>query len=126
MSQKPTRILVIEDDQAMLSLIEDFLNLQGYTTTSHRIATKALQDLEVQAFDLLITDYNMPQMNGLDVLTSARDKKPQLPVILITAFGNDDIFTKAKQAGAQGFLNKPFRLSDLKEAVQSALYSKVG
>lgn len=121
---RQTKIIVIEDDQAMRSLIGDFLELQGHQTRVFPLAATALEEMRehrTDSVDLIISDVNMPQMNGFEFLKQIHLLKPQVPVILISAFGNERTATIAHSAGAAAYLDKPFKLSALKKAVSTAL-----
>ncbi len=138
MDKESARIIIIEDDKAMESLLSEFLELQGHRVESFRVASQALERIRSYSMDklcpiernldknldLVISDINMPQMNGFEVLGSLRSSHPELPVILITAFGDPLAEKKAIHAGANAFLNKPFKLSDLREAVHKVLFEK--
>lgn len=116
------KIILIEDDLAMQSMIKEFLEMQGLETEAFRVAREALQRLDKDPnFDLVITDINMPQMNGMEVLERIQKSHAAVPVVMITAFGTDKTENAARQAGAKALLNKPFKLSDLKLVVQNIL-----
>ena len=113
------RVLVVEDDLAMQSLIIDFLQLQGCEVECTRLAVDALERVREQShgFDLIISDINMPQMSGIEFLQCLRSESMGTPILLITAFGNELLKKQAIGEGAAGYLDKPFKLSDLKEEV---------
>lgn len=116
-------ILVVEDDAAMQELIKEFLQRQGYETSVFRSASRALEIVHAAAkgghpaIDLVISDINMPQMDGFEFLKLTRLALPNVPVILITAFGNRVTEKAALKEGAVAYLNKPFGLSQLNQLV---------
>ena len=107
----------------MQELIQEFLEGRGYRLSLFRSANKALEAINVAAkggippVDLVISDINMPQMDGFEFLKLAKIAMPQLPVILITAFGNQVTEKAALDEGAVAYLNKPFALADLQSLV---------
>lgn len=119
------RIYVVEDDRAMLALLLDFLAMQGYETRGFHLASEALTALKTHfqinqgelPTDLIISDINMPQMTGIELVSAVKSIYDDLPVILISAFGTSGTQSAAESAGAFRYLNKPFRLSDLSEAL---------
>ncbi len=122
--KRTARIVVVEDDAAMLSLLKDFLELQGHYAEVFSAAGNALATLRGAAnagIDLIISDIHMPGMDGIEFVSDLKQTHPNTPVILISAFGTDSTAHIAKKAGAAAYLNKPFKLSDLKEAIQVVL-----
>jgi len=115
------RILIVDDDQRLLDLLENTLTSIGYTTSSVKSASQALHYLSNRVYDLVISDINMPEMDGFELLKQIRDSHPQLPVIFITGVARPDIIGKANP---EGFLAKPFRISNLEELIEKTLQGK--
>ena len=115
-------ILVVDDDPGMLRAMTKVLAREGMQVTSvsdpASVATK-LADSE-RRFDLVITDLRMPMFSGRGVLALA-SVLPELPVIIITAFGGSDIEAQALDLGAFAFLEKPVAAAQLIEVVKRAL-----
>jgi DNA-binding response OmpR family regulator len=82
------RILVIEDDEEMMSLLKDFLEDEGFETDSVSNGSDAFRKLVKGLFDLIITDIRMPGLTGLDILPGIKKLQPQASIIVITAFGS--------------------------------------
>ncbi len=119
------RILVIEDDEEMRSLLSEFLNDEGYETDSADNGLEAYRRLVRELFDLIITDVRMPGLSGLDILPRMRRLQPKALIIMITAFGSEEVCHKAYERGATVYLEKPIHLENLKELIQrmvSTLY----
>ncbi len=112
------RILIIEDDEEMRSLLREFLNDEGYETDSADNGLEAYRRLVRELFDLIITDIRMPGLTGLDILPRMRKLQPAAPIIVITAFGSEEVCRKAYQRGATLYLEKPIHLENLKELIQ--------
>ncbi|HHO51923.1 MAG TPA: sigma-54-dependent Fis family transcriptional regulator [Deltaproteobacteria bacterium] len=114
------RVLVVEDDDAMRSLILDELTERGYTVTSVADSASAEAQLEEKRTDVLVTDLNLVRSTGLVLCRRALVLDPDLPVILITAFGTLETAIEAIRAGAYDFLTKPFSMDALALAVDRA------
>ncbi len=115
-------VLVVDDDPGMLRAMASVLARQGMQVTcvSDPVAVvKKLADSE-RRFDLVITDLRMPMFSGRGVLALA-GALPNLPVIIITAFGGPDVEAQALRLGAFAFLEKPVAAAQLIEVVQRAL-----
>ncbi len=108
------RILVIEDDGEMRDLLKDFLKREGYEVDSVDNGSEAFRELARQVFDLIITDVRMPGLSGLDILPGIRKLQPLASVIVITAFGSDDVCRRALERGASVYLKKPIHLPNLR------------
>ena len=107
-------ILVIDDDRAMLDCIRLSLgNVDSYRVTVCDDPRDALNCLEMQEFSAVITDINMPQLSGLDVLKSVNEYDPKIPVILITGNKDPNLMQQAIHLGVFEFLKKPFEMNDL-------------
>ncbi len=117
----PTRILLAEDDDEMRRLLADALRDEGYFVEEARDGTELMERVRSAAMqwdgrapvDLVISDIRMPGFSGLDVLRSLRDEDWSIPVILITAFGDEDTHRTAREYGATMVLDKPFEMGDL-------------
>ncbi len=115
------RILVVDDERSMREMLEIFLGREGYVVVSCASGSEALRHLAQDAFDLLITDINMPGLSGFDLLREAREKDPALPVLMITAYGSPDSAVQAMKKGATDYLTKPFRIEEVKARISGPL-----
>ena len=115
------RILLVEDDFEMRRLLTDELLDEGYQISEAVDGEDAVSKLAQEEFDLVITDLVMPRLSGLDLLTKMKKTCPSVPVILITAFGDWSSLTQAYEKGAIDYICKPFKMKDLKDAIQKAL-----
>ena len=111
-------ILVVEDDDALRDAVCFTLELAHHEVTGVDGGPSALVELERQRFNLVITDLRMQPMDGLQVLHEIRARQPQLPVLLMTAYGDVDKAVAAMRAGACDFLMKPFEPELLLESVR--------
>lgn len=117
---KNMRILVVDDFSTMRRIIKNLLRDLGFNNTSEADdGTTALPMLQNGSFDLLITDWNMPGMQGIDLLRSVRADPhlKALPVLMVTAEAKREQIVEAAQAGVNGYIVKPFTAQTLKEKV---------
>lgn len=108
-----TTILVVEDDAALREAMCDTLKMAGHQVTDVCSAAEALEALQCDHFDLIVSDVQMKGMNGHDLLARARRDWPETPFVLMTAFGSIEQAVSAIQAGATDYLAKPFEASVL-------------
>ncbi len=107
------RILIVDDDHAQRSLLETFLQTQGFRTQQAASGEAALQLLLEEKFAMMISDVRMPGMSGLETLRRVRQKHPDLPVLLVTAFADIRSAVTAMRDGAVNYLAKPIDLGEL-------------
>lgn len=117
----PLVVMVVDDDAQMRALLRDYLSREGLSVVEQPSGEAALAAIEEHGVDAVVVDKEMPGMSGLDLLTYLRHRQPMLPVIVITAFGGDDVVRETFSRGATRYLEKPFRMADLVMAVVSAV-----
>jgi DNA-binding NtrC family response regulator len=118
------RLLVVDDDAEMCRLLAEVLTEEGHTVLTAVTGADALGLLDAsggETFDLLITDLHLPAMKGLDLMLQARQRQPDLAVIIITAFGSIESAIDAMKRGAYDYLPKPFKMEELVLTVGKAL-----
>lgn len=117
------RILVIEDDLSLRDLLRVHLSSIGYEVQVALDVAEAIRAILAQAPDLILSDINMPYLDGLELLQALKgDKLTQsIPVILLTARTDDDSFIRAMQLGVSRYITKPVHLDELIAAIDSAL-----
>ena len=103
-------ILIIDDDHEVRSSLQTVLETLGYATQTAATGEQGLHAIERQSFDLVLCDLRLPGASGLDVL---KHKRSEVPLILMTAYGNAEIATQAAQAGAFDYISKPINPDDL-------------
>jgi CheY-like chemotaxis protein len=121
-ANKTRYILLVEDDSAIGVLLNRVL----HGTVSHRLIVctsgeEALAVLREREIDLVITDCVMPGLDGLKLTEMIKAERPQLPVLAISAVSTQDMRQRAHSAGADRFIAKPFALSELEDALLTAL-----
>ena len=120
-SQAKGHILVIDDDRSARMLLERVLARAGYTVRLADTAEEGLAALQATPFDLLITDKNLPGIDGLELLRQARLHTPRLKAILITGFPSDETKSHASELGVHSYVTKPFGVHDIVEVCAAAL-----
>ena len=114
------RILIVDDEAAQREMAGGFLRKQGFDVALAGSGAEALALLRREPVDLLLTDQRMPGISGLDLLAGARAMNPELPVIVMTAYGNVESAVAAMKAGATDYLAKPVDLDTLLHLVRKA------
>ncbi len=114
-------ILVIEDDLTFSRILEGFLNKQGFKVQIAHKGAKGLQLFSTQKFDLVLLDYRLPDMTGMDVLSDIKKSIPSTEVIIMTSFSDIRTAVKAMQVGAFEYITKPVNPDELLMIVQQAL-----
>ncbi|MHC4221967.1 MAG: sigma-54-dependent transcriptional regulator, partial [Planctomycetota bacterium] len=114
-------ILVVDDDKIILDSLCEFLSLQGFRTTSAGTVKDALKNLEKRSYALVITDVNLPDGDGFELLESVKNIYPQTVVIVITGYGTIESAVKAIKQGAYDYLTKPIIDDELRLAVERAV-----
>jgi DNA-binding NtrC family response regulator len=119
------RILLIDDEPRMLSLLNTILKGEGYTLTPVQDGSKVPDLLNTESFDLMITDIRMTPIDGLELLKIARQVRPSMPVIILTAYGSVETAIEAMKLGTFDYVTKPFKMDELLITIQRALeYSR--
>ncbi len=114
-------LLVVEDDQLMRWSLEQFLRRAGHAVHAVDSGTAAIDAAREGDFRVVITDYRIPEPNGLTVLQRIKAQIPQTHVIMITAHAMPQMERSARDMGAFDFFDKPFELAALKQAVERAI-----
>ncbi len=117
-------ILIIDDEKSLLDLLSVVFKKEGYAVKSALSAAAGFEILAKEAVDLVVTDIKMPGADGMDVLRYARENLPDLPVVLITAYGSIAQAVEALKAGALDYVVKPFDVEELKIIVGRGLASR--
>lgn len=115
----PCQVLIVEDDPDLGQALKDTLELAGHDPELTDTAERALNILEKKSKHLVLTDVNMPGMNGDELLRTIQHKHPQMPVVLMTAYGTIEKAVDAMQHGALDYLVKPFDIDQLESVLRS-------
>jgi DNA-binding NtrC family response regulator len=113
-------ILIIDDDAVACEFLQEALSLEGYEVKAYTSAKEALEQ-DLSRYDLLMSDIRMPEMDGLQFLDQVHKKWPNLPVILMTAYGSLETTMEAISLGAWDYISKPFSPEDCRAIVKKVL-----
>src|ERR1041384_5707076 len=114
------KILVIDDDPAVVELLVEELAAH-YTTVGETSPRAGIERSTTGEFDIVISDVEMPQLRGTELLAELSERRPGQLVLLITAFGSIELAVQAVRAGACDFVTKPFKIPALLLAIERAL-----
>src|SRR5215469_14469584 len=115
------RILVIDDEAGIRESLEVLLTLEGYSVRTANDGEQGLRILELENFDLVLLDLALPGQSGLELLPQIKERQPELPVIMITAYGTVDNVVESVRAGAENFVQKPWDNEKLMADIRSAI-----
>lgn len=118
------RILVVDDEESIREFLEIMLKKEGYEVTCAEDGVKAKELLSKRSFDMVISDLQMPNMTGIELLKYVRESYPELVFMLITAFGTTESAVEAMKMGAYDYLTKPFKIDEVRINIQNALRTK--
>jgi two-component system sensor histidine kinase/response regulator len=116
------RLLIVDDESAQMKALCDTLKLEGYSTRGFSSAREALTELRPGEVDLLLTDLMMPEMDGITLITAARQIDSTLGAIVMTGHGTIDTAVQAMQGGALDYILKPFKLNVILPVISRALH----
>ena len=114
-------ILIVDDEKNYLVILEALLAPEGYEIITEDNALNALRLVRETDLDLVITDVKMPGIDGMELLEEAKEKNPELPVIIMTAYGTIEMAVEAMKKRAYDYITKPFRNEELKLTIKKAL-----
>jgi len=118
-------ILVVDDEIEMRIALETTLKREGHQITLAENGKQALEKLNEDSFDLVLTDVKMPKMNGVELLKALKKKSPKTVAIMMTAYGDIDNAVETIKAGAFDYLLKPFSAEILVATVNRAFLNKI-
>jgi signal transduction histidine kinase len=116
-------VVYIDDDEAQVFMVKRMLERWGYRVSAYLEQREALDALLTgqQRVDLVVTDYNMPGLSGLEVARAIRDARPELPVIVVSGYITDALRVQAAAAGVRELISKPHEVEELRDTVQRLL-----
>ncbi len=117
------RVLVVDDEVRLAFLLKQSLLSLGpeYDIQTANTGNDALSIMDREPYDLVITDYRMEGMGGLDLMKAIRSKRPATLIILMTAYGSDEVQAEAERLHAFRYITKPFPIEEFQRIVREAL-----
>jgi two-component system response regulator PilR (NtrC family) len=119
-----SRILVVDDEESIREFLDIMLRKEGYEVTLAEDGARAMDLLKKKTFDLVISDLQMPQVTGMELLKHVKDNFPDLLFMMITAFGTTETAVEAMKMGAYDYITKPFKIDEVRIVIGNALKSK--
>jgi CheY-like chemotaxis protein len=115
------RILIVDDNPNMSVLLSDILEIFEYEGNRASDGNEALEKLKTDDYAMVFTDLRMPKMDGIDLLRAIKDARPDLPVVVITGYSIGETQNLLVSQKADGFLNKPFKVNEIKDLLEKLL-----
>jgi two-component system, NtrC family, response regulator PilR len=115
------KILFVDDEPSLREVLGIMLTRAGYAVTSAADGEEAIEHLQKEIFDLVITDLRMPRVDGMEVLKAVKSASPETVVLVITAFATADSAVEAMKHGAYDYLTKPFQVDEVQLIIRNAL-----
>ena len=110
-------MLLIDDDEWIRDSLSLFFEGEGCHFSTVETAEEGMEKLKNQNYDIIIVDYRLPGMDGLEFLERIKDSHPHTLTILITAYGSKDVFMKARKIGVSDLINKPFTVETIENSI---------
>ncbi|MDX9730394.1 MAG: sigma-54 dependent transcriptional regulator, partial [Bdellovibrionales bacterium] len=118
------RILVVDDEESIREFLDIMLRKEGYDVTCVEDGQKAMDILKKKTFDLIISDLQMPNVTGIELLKHCRETYPDVLFMMITAFGTAESAVEAMKMGAYDYITKPFKIDEVRINIANALRSR--
>lgn len=115
------RILIIDDQPGIRLLLNEVFKKEGYTPLLAANGMEALKIFEEELVDCVLLDMKIPGMNGLEILEHLKAKDKRIPVIMMTAYGEQELIDEAMMLGASNYFTKPFNIFEVLEEVNDIL-----
>ena len=117
-------VLIVDDEPRILPLLSNLLKTNGMESMSARDGTHALKVLADHTFDCIVSDIRMTPMDGMELFRNVRTSHPEIPFVLLTAYGTVETAIEAMRLGAFDYLTKPFKIDDFLTVIQRAIAYK--
>lgn len=114
-------LLLIDDDQWVRDSMRLLFEVEGCRLCALATAEEALQACEIQTFDMILVDYDLPGIDGLEFIRRVNQKNPRARKVLVTAYSSEALFAQARALGVEGFISKPFTSESIEACLSSLL-----
>ncbi|MBI5809653.1 MAG: response regulator [Deltaproteobacteria bacterium] len=115
------RIMLVDDDETVREALTELLGRNGWEVCPFNSAENAIEAMASSRYDIIVTDINMPGINGMDFMQKAKEAAPDMPIVMITGYPSIDVAVDAIRRGASDFLTKPFKLEELEIVIRKAV-----
>jgi len=120
-SAESARVLVVDDEKVIREILSEFLTMEGYVVRSVEDGERALQELKLRPYDMVISDLKMPKLSGLQLLERITDDGLDVLTVIMTGFGTVETAIQAMKRGAYDYILKPFKVEEVIHVVQRGL-----
>ncbi|HEX2974866.1 MAG TPA: response regulator [Bacteroidales bacterium] len=117
-------ILIVDDDQAIRELLNEFFRGLNYDTTCAENGAAALSHVSCRDFDCIVSDHLMPDMDGLELLAHLREQDKKIPFLMVTGYPSIETAVEVMKQGAYDYITKPLVLEDVRIKVERAVHTK--
>lgn len=117
------RLLIVDDQKGIRLLLDEVFRREGFKTILAANGMEALREVELQVPDCVLLDMKMPGIDGLEVLKRIKTGWPEVPVIMMTAYGEIELTEDALKTGAVKYFTKPFDIYEVRDAVNAIIES---
>lgn len=125
MQSEDCSVVLVDDDKSVRSALARLFRSAGFNVVAYQSAEDFLESASLNSAGCLVADVRMPRMQGLELQAICHEMRPSLPIIIISAFDDDNSENRAMEGGAEAFLHKPFDPTDLLGLVRKALGKKL-
>jgi len=123
-SKSKAKILVVDDESSIREFLQIMLKRERMDVELAENGRIAWEKIQSEEFDLIISDIQMPEMSGIELLAKVKDRDPTALMLMVTAFGSTETAVEAMKLGAFDYLTKPFKIDDVKVRIEKALQNK--
>ena len=117
------KILLVDDEESVLKSVGVLLKTEGHDVTPVHESDKAVDLIRTESYDLMITDIRMAPVDGMELMRIAHDERPNMPLIVISAYAAEKTATQSYDLGCTAYIKKPFKIQEVLDAVHTALES---
>lgn len=117
----PKTIVIVEDEEELRENLKDLLEFKGFNVIAYGSGEEILENLDSIPMNLVLLDHQLPGVNGIEALLMVKERKPDIPVALVTASCQKETFESALKGGAERIIAKPYSQTDMLQAVEEMM-----